>query len=150
MNRFNLRAYGWVLDSSRGILLSEERGYGLKFTKFPGGGVELGESPLEALRREFFEETKLHVPAAALAHVTEACVPSSFDDSQVIAIYYLVSGFSDTELAQLEGIRTFGEEKEEHVDFQRLFWENDLISVQDRLTFEMDQKAWKAYLESRP
>jgi 8-oxo-dGTP diphosphatase len=46
--------YGILVKDNKILLIEHERYY-----NFPGGGVSLGESPLDALRREFIEETGL-------------------------------------------------------------------------------------------
>ena len=61
MSYFNVRVYGLLINESNEVLLSDEREYGMEFTKFPGGGVELGEGLIEALKREYMEECSAEI-----------------------------------------------------------------------------------------
>src|SRR5690606_1203521 len=71
-------------------LISDEREYGMEFTKFPGGGLEFGEGLIDGLKREFVEECGLHVDVIRHIHTTDRFFKSAFNDSQVISVYYLV------------------------------------------------------------
>jgi ADP-ribose pyrophosphatase YjhB (NUDIX family) len=89
--RFNIRVYGIVVYKGK-ILLSHENYRNHEFTKFPGGGLEWGESTHECLVREFKEELKIDVEPGFLFHVTETFQQSKFfPDDQVLGIYFLVN-----------------------------------------------------------
>lgn len=90
-SRFNVRVYGiWIQDGF--LLVNDEIIRGKQVVKFPGGGLEFGEGPLECLVREFKEELNLDIEVAGHFYTTDYFVQSAFDDSQVISIYYLVNG----------------------------------------------------------
>ena len=59
VNKFNFRpsVYGFILNSKNEILVCNNKSNNKMW--FPGGGVELGETLEEALKREIFEETKI-------------------------------------------------------------------------------------------
>ena len=63
----NLRAYGVLLRDGR-VLMSAERVAEREVLKLPGGAVEAGETPEQALRREFIEEGGLTVEPVWLLH----------------------------------------------------------------------------------
>lgn len=89
--RFNVRVYGIVVYKGK-ILLSHENYKDREFTKFPGGGLEWGESTHECLVREFKEELKIDVEPGFLFHVTESFQQSKFyPEDQVLGIYFLVN-----------------------------------------------------------
>ncbi|HEY0897744.1 MAG TPA: NUDIX hydrolase, partial [Sphingobacteriaceae bacterium] len=48
---FNVRVYGLLINHRQEILISDEEEYGVRFTKFPGGGLEYGEGLLDGLKR---------------------------------------------------------------------------------------------------
>jgi 8-oxo-dGTP diphosphatase len=87
---FNIRVYGLLIEEER-VLLSEELIRGKWYTKFPGGGLEFGEGTKDCLDREFMEEFNVKLGKCTHVYTTDFFVPSAFDDSQVISIYYQVS-----------------------------------------------------------
>jgi ADP-ribose pyrophosphatase YjhB (NUDIX family) len=71
-------------------LISDEQEYGMRFTKFPGGGLEFGEGLTDGLKREFLEECAAEIEIISHFYTTDFFVKSAFNNSQVISVYYLV------------------------------------------------------------
>ena len=63
----NLRVYGVLQRGGRVLIAAEEVG-GRDVLKLPGGAVEAGETPEQALKREFMEEGSLSVEPTRLLH----------------------------------------------------------------------------------
>lgn len=99
MALFNVRVYGLLINDEQEILISDEQEYGMQFTKFPGGGLELGEGLADGLKREFVEECNVEVAVISHFYTTDFFVKSAFNDSQIISVYYVVKNFSPLELA---------------------------------------------------
>jgi len=95
---FNVRVYGLLINDQDEVLISDEQEYGMRFTKFPGGGLELGEGLADGLKREFLEECNCEVEMIKHFYTTDFFVRSAFNDSQVISVYYLVKNTSPLNL----------------------------------------------------
>ena len=80
-----------ILSQSGKILLQKRADKGT--WGLPGGAIELGESALEALVREFYEETGIEVRAEKLLNVYTKYSDNypNGDEAQVLTILYLVS-----------------------------------------------------------
>lgn len=88
--RFNVRVYGILINDKQQILVADELIKGSQTTKFPGGGLELGEGLRDGLIREFQEECNVAVEVTYHFYTTDFFVPSAFDnDSQMISVYYI-------------------------------------------------------------
>ncbi len=87
--RFNIRVYGLLFQKDC-VLVSDELIRGNWFTKFPGGGLEFGEGAIDCLKREFTEELQLEIEVSSHFYTTDFFVPSAFDQSQIISLYYTV------------------------------------------------------------
>jgi 8-oxo-dGTP diphosphatase len=90
MALFNVRVYGILINSQNEVLLSDEYERETYFTKFPGGGLELGEGTIAGLKREFMEECEMEIEIIRHLYTTDFYARSIFNDSQIISIYYLV------------------------------------------------------------
>lgn len=90
MSNFNVRVYGLLINADNQILISDEQSGGRSFSKFPGGGLEYGEGLIDALKREFMEECNAEIEILSHFYTTDFYEKSSFNDSQIISIYYLV------------------------------------------------------------
>ncbi len=87
-----IRVYGIMINSKKGILVSDEHESGMSFTKFPGGGLEHGEGTRDCLIREWREETKQEIRIVNHFYTTDFFQRSAFKaNQQVISIYYTVS-----------------------------------------------------------
>lgn len=80
-----------ILSQSGKILLQKRADKGT--WGLPGGAIELGESALEALVREFYEETGINVRVEKFLNVYTKYSDSypNGDEAQVITMLYLVS-----------------------------------------------------------
>jgi ADP-ribose pyrophosphatase YjhB (NUDIX family) len=138
MKHFNLRVYGVLFNQSKEVLISKETYKGISFTKLPGGGLCLGESLPDGLIREFKEECNLDIEIEKLLHVTDTLVPSVFDNSQVIGVYYKVRSVD----SDFVGFRA------ENIDLENgssqfFYWIDFEKLSPDDFYFEMDQQAWR-------
>lgn len=86
---FSCRIYGVLHEAGR-VLLTRSAFRGRAFVNFPGGGVEIGEGPMEALLREFREETGLAVRPSRTLYVSEAAHLSTQAPIQIVSAYWLV------------------------------------------------------------
>lgn len=99
MPLFNVRVYGLLFDENNRLLVSDEFIRGNYFTKLPGGGLEFGEGTRECLKREFMEETGLHVEIGEHIYTTDFFQISAFNNKdQIISIYYRVHATAPIEL----------------------------------------------------
>jgi 8-oxo-dGTP diphosphatase len=98
MYNFNVRVYGLLINDNNEILISDEQEYGMRFTKFPGGGLEYGEGLNDGLKREFVEECNAEVEVISHFYTTDFFIQSAFNDSQIISVYYVVKNISELSL----------------------------------------------------
>ncbi|MBI2259840.1 MAG: NUDIX hydrolase [Flavobacteriia bacterium] len=90
--KINIRVYGLLINSQNEILVSDELRFNTPMTKFPGGGLEWGESPIECLKREFKEELNCSIQVNDLFYISDFFLESAFHKNvQIISIYYLVT-----------------------------------------------------------
>ena len=88
---FNIRVYGVLINEKQQVLVSDEFIRGNYFTKFPGGGLEMGEGTRDCLKREFMEEMNLKVEVGSHIYTTDFYQKSAFNpEHQIISIYYYV------------------------------------------------------------
>ena len=91
IKRFNVRVYGLLINDKKQLLVADEAfKNGTRATKFPGGGLELGEGLIDGLIREFKEEANIDVEIVRHFYTTDFFQPSFFDlESQIISVYYI-------------------------------------------------------------
>ena len=144
MSYFNVRVYGLLINNKNEILLSDERQNGFQFTKFPGGGVELGEGLIAALKREFLEECNLKIEVMDHFYTTDFYEKSVFNDSQVISIYYLVKPLEKLNIAFKSAIFDFSDGVE-----QTFRWVNlNVLNAKD-VTFKTEKKVISILLKNK-
>lgn len=93
LTHFNIRVYGLLVNDKKQVLLSDERVRpgNLTVTKFPGGGLELGEGTRDCLRRECLEEIGIEVAVKDHLYTTDYFQASAFSSTQqLISVYYLI------------------------------------------------------------
>ncbi|MCB9059871.1 MAG: NUDIX domain-containing protein [Calditrichae bacterium] len=127
-----IRVYGILINENNQILVSDELIRGGYYTKFPGGGLEVGEGTRDCLKREFQEEMSLDVNVGDHIYTTDFYQPSAFNTAQqIISIYYHAHplelirvplrekpfDFDDDQLKQYE-------EKKETETFRFIDWDN--------------------------
>lgn len=134
MSYFNVRVYGLLMNDEGAVLLSDEYEYEQLFTKFPGGGLELGEGLIDALKREFKEECNAEIEVVSHFYTTDFYEKSSFNESQIISVYYLVKATHPLML----NFKTIAFDFDENIN-QTFRWVkiNDLNT--DNITFKTDK-----------
>ena len=88
--QYNIRVYGILINAQNEVLVTDEHRMGMNMTKFPGGGLEIGEGLIDCLRREWKEELDVEIEIEKHFYTTDYFVKSAFNEAQLISIYYLV------------------------------------------------------------
>lgn len=135
-----MRVYGLLINDQNQILLSDEQEQGMRFVKFPGGGLEYGEGFIDGLKREFVEECNAEIEVTRHFYTTDFFIKSAFNDSQIISIYYLVKNTSPLNLTFKTKVFDFDGEGEILQSFR---WA-DIKNIQPQdVTFPIDQHVVK-------
>lgn len=134
MSYFNVRVYGLLINSKNEVLVSDEFEYDQYFSKFPGGGVEFGEGLIDALKREFVEECNAEIEVIEHFYTTDFYEKSSFNDSQLISVYYLVKEINPLALKFKTTVFDFDEGFSQSFRWVKI----DEITVDD-VTFKTDK-----------
>jgi ADP-ribose pyrophosphatase YjhB (NUDIX family) len=142
MSYFNVRVYGLLINESQEVLLSDEFAAERYFTKFPGGGVEFGEGLIDALKREFVEECNAEIEVISHFYTTDFYEKSSFNDSQVLSVYYLVKPLRPLQLNFKFQVFDFDEGTS-----QCFRWKKIAELTEDDVTFRTDKIAVKLLKE---
>ena len=136
MSYFNVRVYGLLINQNNEVLVSDEEEDGFRFSKFPGGGLELGEGLIDGLKREFMEECDTEIEVLSHFYTTDFFEKSSFNDSQVISVYYIVKEKAPLQLAFKDVIYDFDGEGEILQAFRWVKIED--LNIDD-ITFKTDK-----------
>ncbi|MGS0747552.1 NUDIX domain-containing protein [Halpernia sp. GG3] len=97
INNFNIRVYACVIKDGKVLVLHEEYA-GDFLVKFPGGGLEYGESVIDCLHREFLEELNVKIENISHFYTQEDFVISKFrPDEQLLTLYYLAEILDESE-----------------------------------------------------
>ncbi len=90
--KFNIRVYGIFITEGK-LLVTDEFRLGQKMTKFPGGGLKLGEGTIDCLKRECREELFQEIEVLEHFYTTDYYQPTILlpEVQQLISIYYLIS-----------------------------------------------------------
>lgn len=142
MSYFNVRVYGLLINNEQEVLLSDEFAVERYFTKFPGGGVEFGEGLIDALKREFVEECNADIEVISHFYTTDFYEKSSFNDSQVLSVYYLVKLIKPLQLNFK--LNAFDFDKGTDQCFR---WKKIADLTEDDVTFRTDKTAVKLLKE---
>lgn len=144
MSYFNVRVYGLLINDNNEVLVSDEQSGERTFSKFPGGGLELGEGLIDALKREFMEECNAEIEVLDHLYTTDFYEKSSFNDSQILSIYYLVKARHPLELNFKTDLFDFDEG-----NLQSFRWiDLDVLNTDD-VTFKTDKTAIELLLKQR-
>jgi len=141
MTKYIIRVYALIINKKGQILLSDEFVYGQNTTKFPGGGMEYGEGPLECIQREAMEEFGQEIEISSHFYTTHFYQRAFFfEDHQLISIYYRAH-FKEPPRFRIS-VRPF--------DFppglsggQSFRWVKISSLTEDRLTFPVDRYVLK-------
>lgn len=137
IEKFNIRVYGLLLNDNSEILVADEFEFGMKFTKFPGGGLELGEGLIDGLKREWMEELGQEIEVIDHFYTTDFFQLSGFhSNQQLISIYYLVKPVSDFKITTAKKPFDFKNTSGEMLSFRWLELNND---SKEQLTFPIDK-----------
>lgn len=134
-----IRVYGLCIDKHGRLLVLNEFVAGESIFKFPGGGLESGESPLQCLQRELNEEIGLYIDDAELFFTPSEPVYNYFKPSeQVLPVYFKVH--TNQEILS-ERIR----EK----NIKEFIWHDSNAPNVEQLTFESDKKAAQLLIKEK-
>lgn len=145
IDTYNIRVYGLCIENDK-ILIIDEVHTGHKMTKFPGGGLEMGESIEEGLKREFREEMGVEINVGEVFYVNPFLQVSAFrKNEQLISLYYWVKLTSTPTARFSDQVQDFLLDSQHEMVFR---WVNLQDLQQEKMTFPIDEVVVKKLIDS--
>ncbi len=121
-DRKQIQVVAAIIHDAEGRIFATQRGYGewKDYWEFPGGKIEPGETPEEALRREIWEELVTRIAVERLVETVEWDYPR-FHLTMHCYLCRVVSG--RLELKEHEAARWLAPEELENVGWLPADWE---------------------------
>lgn len=108
----SIRVYGILINEQQQVLVSDEFIRGNYYTKFPGGGLEIGEGTRDCLEREFMEEMNLKVTVGDHIYTTDIYQQSAFNTAhQILSIYYFAKASEEIKVPLRNKLFDFDEQQ---------------------------------------
>ncbi|MBT6206249.1 MAG: NUDIX hydrolase [Alphaproteobacteria bacterium] len=123
-NPQNYRAYGILLRDGQVMIAAEWIGPVFAW-KYPGGGIEAGETAEQAVRREFIEETGIAVRVVTELHDPGTKI-SPWTQKPYTPIYFLVEGDGEPVVPEHEPVEISFKNPED-------FLASDLVAGPEKL-----------------
>jgi mutator protein MutT len=135
---FVIRVYGILINTNNEVLLSDEFQLNMKMTKFPGGGLEMGEGTIDCIKREAREEMNQEIEIVKHLYTTDFYQEALFyPDHQLISIYYQIKLVGEPQFKISTKPFDFPEMINESQSFR---WKAIHELHEDDLTFPIDKK----------
>ena len=145
IQHFVVRVYGLIINDKKEVLLTDEFQLGMKMTKFPGGGLEFGEGPVDCIKREAYEEFGQEVKVIDHFYTTEFFQKALFyKKHQLISIYYLLEFKDRIRFKISDKSFDFPELKEGNQSFR---WKAIKDLIEDDVSFPIDKVVVKLLKE---
>lgn len=145
IQHFVVRVYGLIINDKKEVLLTDEYQLGMKMTKFPGGGLEFGEGPVDCIKREAYEEFGQEVKVIDHFYTTEFFQKALFyKNHQLISIYYLLEFKDRIRFKISDRSFDFPELKEGNQSFR---WKAIKDLIEDDVSFPIDKVVIKLLKE---
>lgn len=137
IKHFVVRVYGLIINDKKEVLLTDEYQQGMKMTKFPGGGLEFGEGPVDCIKREAYEEFGQEVKVIDHFYTTDFFQKALFyKKHQLINIYYLLKFKDSIRFKISDKPFDFPELKEGNHSFR---WKAIKDLIEDDVSFPIDK-----------
>jgi len=136
--KITVRIYALIINDKQQILLSDEFALNREMTKFPGGGLEYGESTRECLQRESREEMNQEIEVFEHFYTTDFFQPAiTRPDFQLLSIYYFAGLLSPEKLKTSAKPHDYAERINGSISFR---WQNISDLKPEELSFPIDRK----------
>ncbi len=140
-SKFTIRVYGLFLNSRNELLVVDEYQLDTAMTKFPGGGLEYGEGPVDCLKREAMEEMNQAISVGKHFYTTHFFQPAFFyRNVQLLSIYYRAELLEPERFTASKQAFDFEEKKNGNMSFR---WMPLQDIYPEMFTFPVDQHVVK-------
>lgn len=136
--KFIIRVYGLFINDNSEILITDEFRLNQRMTKFPGGGMEYGESSVDCLKREMKEEcNNQKIKNIQHFYTTDFFQKAFFaENKQLISIYYQAQ-IAEPQCFKIS-VKPFDFDIEKN-EFQSFRWAKIETLSEDDLSFPIDR-----------
>lgn len=137
IKKITVRVYGLIINKKKEILLTDEYAMDMKMTKFPGGGLELGEGTIDTLHREALEEFGQDIIIKDHFYTTDFFQQAiTRPEYQLLSIYYLADFKEKPKFKTTKKRFDFKELKNGSISFR---WKKIELIHDDEITLPIDK-----------